>query len=602
MKRVTVICMLVAVCLLPSSSRPFIDVAGAQAEIPPIGTPVSEPARAGDWTFQVLAVERFEDYYAERLARVEQPNGIFLVVSMAITYEGTSANDGDRLVPGLWFEVTAPDGTVYPLANAHTSLEVEDSYLEETPFPPLPSNGVAEPGVKHFHRYMFDVPAGATGLTLTSHSTAPGPFAFPLPDGPSISGPVPWELTVSTTELRATLEPPLTANEYQAEGVYVVVYVELTKLFADEAIIDLYWFGLRSGGTDMFEVALEESFEMGAPSVTDAEPRSWEFALVFDLPPGIEDLTLISNPGAPIDVEIPLTLTIPPTPTPTPAPTSTPAITPTPSPTPAPGSIRVVASESGQTGGRAPLAAGAAVELILDTSGSMLQPLGDQLRINVAKAALIDLVTTTLPPETPLALRVFGTEPDSCETTLAVPFAPLDPEAVAAQIGAIQAVNLVRTPIGAALEQVATDLADAGEPRIIVLVTDGEETCGGDPEAAIRSLIDQGIDVHVNIVGFALDDDALRSQFQSWADLGRGRYIDAGNADELRAAITAAVQPPFRVLDQDGEVVAQGVVGGDPVTVPSGTYQVEILTDPIALFEDVVVTPGAEARLALEND
>jgi hypothetical protein len=232
----------------------------------------------------------------------------------------------------------------------------------------------------------------------------------------------------------------------------------------------------------------------------------------------------------------------------------------------------------------------------------MLQPLGDQLRIDVAKAALTDLVTTTLPAGTPLALRVFGTEPDSCETTLAVPFAPLDPEAVSQQIAAIQAVNLVRTPIGAALEQVASDLADAGEPRIVVLVTDGEETCGGDPAAAIRELVDQGIDVHVNIVGFALDDDALRSQFQEWAAIGRGRYIDAGNAGELRSAIAEAVQPPFRVIDQSGAVVVQGVVGGEPVSVPAGTYRVEVLTEPIFVFEEVVVSPGGEVRLVVGED
>ncbi|MGH2560924.1 MAG: vWA domain-containing protein, partial [Thermomicrobiales bacterium] len=230
------------------------------------------------------------------------------------------------------------------------------------------------------------------------------------------------------------------------------------------------------------------------------------------------------------------------------------------------------------------LAAGAAVELILDTSGSMLQPLGDQRRIDVAKAALTDLVTTTLPAGTPLALRVFGTEPDSCETPLAVPFAPLDPAAVAGQIAAIQVVDLVRTPIGAALEQVANDLAGAGEPRIIVLVTDGEETCDGDPEAAIR----------------ALDDDALRSQFQDWARIGGGRYIDAANAEELGAAVTAAVQPPFRVLDQSGQVVAQGIVSGDPVPVPAGTYRVEVVGDPVRVIEPVVVGAGAEVSVALD--
>jgi hypothetical protein len=240
------------------------------------------------------------------------------------------------------------------------------------------------------------------------------------------------------------------------------------------------------------------------------------------------------------------------------------------------------------------------VEVILGTSGSMLQPLGDTTRIEVAKAVLTDQVTAALPPETPLALRVFGTEPDSCETRLLVPLGPLDPEAVAAQVAALQAINLVNTPLGASLERVAEDLADARGPRIVVLITDGEETCGGDPEAAIRGLVDHGFDIHVNIVGFALEDEALKATFRDWARIGNGRYIDAGNAEELRRAVAEAVQPPFRVLDLAGKVVAEGVVGGEAVPVPAGTYRVEVLTDPIRVIEPVVVAPGTEERVTLD--
>jgi hypothetical protein len=212
---------------------------------------------------------------------------------------------------------------------------------------------------------------------------------------------------------------------------------------------------------------------------------------------------------------------------------------------------------------------------------------------------LTDLVTNQLPPGVPVALRVFGNQPDSCDTNLLVPVQPLDPAAMAATIQGIEPVNLVKTPLGASLEQVANDLANVDGPKIVILVTDGEETCGGDPGVAIQSLVDQGIDVQVNIVGFALDDDALRAQFRDWARIGNGSYFDATNAAELDEAIANAVQAPFRVLDADGKEIARGFVGGDPVEVPAGTYTIVVLTDPEQRFENVEVNPGEDIELKL---
>jgi Mg-chelatase subunit ChlD len=243
-----------------------------------------------------------------------------------------------------------------------------------------------------------------------------------------------------------------------------------------------------------------------------------------------------------------------------------------------------------------------AIELVLDASGSMLQRLEGQRRIEIARSVLNRLVTKTLPAGTPLALRVFGhTRPGSCETALAVPLAPHAPEALTAQIAAIQPQNLAKTPIADSLREVAKDLAGARGPRTVVLVTDGEETCGGDPRAEIAALVSQGIDVRVNIVGFAVDDAGLKERFREWARTGGGEYFDAGNAEELSTALDAAVQVPFRVLDASGEVVARGSVGGEPVSVPPGTYRVEVETRTPTVFEAVGVEEGKLARVEFRD-
>jgi hypothetical protein len=262
-----------------------------------------------------------------------------------------------------------------------------------------------------------------------------------------------------------------------------------------------------------------------------------------------------------------------------------------------PGSIRVVTGGEGQ----ATLASDIGVELILDNSGSMLQTLGEARRIDVAKDVLTDLVKETLPSGIPLTLRVFGDEPDSCETDLAIELAPLDPDAALDRIAAIESVDGVKTPLAAALERVVADLSGVDGPKIVVLVTDGEETCGGNPQRAIRELVNQGIDVRVNIVGFAVDDEGLKEQFEEWARIGGGRFFDAAGADELGDAIAAALQPPFEVRDAADAVIGSGVVDGDPVRVPPGAYVVEVRSDPPRDFPDVMVGNGEELELSLSD-
>ena len=111
-----------------------------------------------------------------------------------------------------------------------------------------------------------------------------------------------------------------------------------------------------------------------------------------------------------------------------------------------PGTLRVT-GDLGDVSGSGSAAGAGAVELILDASGSMLKRLDGTRRIEIAKAALVDLVEDVLPSGSPFALRVFGhKEVDSCRTDLEIPLAPLDTPKAKQTIGAIEAKNLAKTP------------------------------------------------------------------------------------------------------------------------------------------------------------
>jgi len=255
-----------------------------------------------------------------------------------------------------------------------------------------------------------------------------------------------------------------------------------------------------------------------------------------------------------------------------------------------PGKIAVTLAAGTRSGG--------AIEIILDASGSMLQKLGTQRRIDIAKQMLTKLTASSIPAGTPFAFRVFGREVDSCQTDLDIPVGPLNPAAVGQKIAALVAKNGARTPIGASLDKAADDLKSVTGEKLIVLVTDGEETCGGDPAAAIERLRKAGIGTRVSIVGFALDDEKLATTFRRWSDAGGGAFFDAKDAAGLDRSLTEALRPGFEVTNAQGQVIASGIVGGEAVQAPAGSHTVRIKGRSNA-NKPVIVKPKETANVAL---
>ena len=108
--------------------------------------------------------------------------------------------------------------------------------------------------------------------------------------------------------------------------------------------------------------------------------------------------------------------------------------------------------------------------------------------------------------------------------------------------------------------------------------------------------------MHVNIVGFALDDESLKEKMAAWAELGGGSYFDVAGAESLVESIVTAVRPPYRVYGPSGEVIADGTVDGDPVALDPGTYSVEVLTEPLIRFDDVMIPPGVAVELEISGE
>jgi len=184
---------------------------------------------------------------------------------------------------------------------------------------------------------------------------------------------------------------------------------------------------------------------------------------------------------------------------------------------------------------------------ILDASNSMNKPFDSGTRLDAAKAALIDLLDLTSKLDR-AGLYVFGhrigkdDSEASCQDIEALfPLLPRDaadnPDVTAA-INGIEAEGM--TPIADALVAASNALSGYGGEGVIVLITDGEETCGGDPKVVAEMLKTLQPPIVLDIIGLDIAPD-VRDQLAEIAGITGGRYYGVGSASELRNALYAAV-------------------------------------------------------------
>ena len=178
------------------------------------------------------------------------------------------------------------------------------------------------------------------------------------------------------------------------------------------------------------------------------------------------------------------------------------------------------------------------VELIIDDSGSMAQKIGGGKKIDVAKQVFSGLVQD-LPTDSVVAVRTYGrrqpyTARDCADMELLIPFGPNTAARVLPGVQSLKPNGM--TPIAASLDAAAKDFAGKeGQNNIILLLSDGEEDCHGDPCAAAKTLRDSGIHLEINVIGLHVTP-AEREQLQCVANAGGGKYYDAADAKQLKVA------------------------------------------------------------------
>jgi hypothetical protein len=234
--------------------------------------------------------------------------------------------------------------------------------------------------------------------------------------------------------------------------------------------------------------------------------------------------------------------------------------------------------------------------IILDVSGSMSETIDGEVKMDIAKNVLLDLFDS-MPDNVQVGIRTFGL---NCGTNLLAEVGPIRRAGLREEILAIEPRGA--TPIALALDETANDLRQTPDPQLLLLISDGIETCGGDPVQAAKDLLGLGYDLKFNIVGFDIARNIpAREQLIDIAQTTGGLYFDANNSEELRTALSVVAPFAYTVYDSEGAVVYSGRLGETGPQLPTGTYTIVIDTTPPITLNNVVVQDQQTTMITVEQ-
>lgn len=182
--------------------------------------------------------------------------------------------------------------------------------------------------------------------------------------------------------------------------------------------------------------------------------------------------------------------------------------------------------------------------LILDGSNSMWGQLNEVNKIVTARESIRTLLEAA-EGNIQFGLLTYGSEGKKAGCTdfnLAVKPENYDLVKVLKEVYKLKPKG--RSPIAASLKEAAKYLPT--ENAHILLVSDGVESCQGDPCATAKSLVEANPSLQIDVVGFRADQEA---QLECIAENGRGAFVVATDTERLKTLL-AGVQAKAVTISQ----------------------------------------------------
>jgi Ca-activated chloride channel family protein len=191
--------------------------------------------------------------------------------------------------------------------------------------------------------------------------------------------------------------------------------------------------------------------------------------------------------------------------------------------------------------------------LVFDASGSMAGNLNQGIatikpRIDEVRGALAK-VLPTITRFRRVGLITYGPGPyQQCNVKLALKPTPDAAGLIMQEVNALSPAG--KTPLTEAVQQAADVLDYQHKPGLIVVLTDGEETCGGSPCDLGAQLHSSAMHLTVHIIGFRMKDFSWTGEqsildAKCLAEKNGGLYISAEAEQDLIDALEKTLGCPM---------------------------------------------------------
>lgn len=171
------------------------------------------------------------------------------------------------------------------------------------------------------------------------------------------------------------------------------------------------------------------------------------------------------------------------------------------------------------------------VLFVLDASGSMSLPFNGVSRMSAAQQMLREQVRK-LPANSPVGLMAYGNGVLGCRSARV--YNQIEPYSGRRIERIVQSMlSAGNTPLAYTLNKIRTQLLPRHPGLTIVVISDGAESCGGNPIVEAKLLTQAGATVHV--IGLATGRN-VSLQLRGVANAGGGRYRTVENDSDFRQA------------------------------------------------------------------
>ena len=174
-------------------------------------------------------------------------------------------------------------------------------------------------------------------------------------------------------------------------------------------------------------------------------------------------------------------------------------------------------------------------EILVDISGSM------ELKMAVTKHVLLNDILPELDESSRIGIKTFSTIPSTKQLSI-VPVLPLmktDKESIKL---AIQKINFIKnggTPIAASIRVSVKALSEyVANDKVIILITDGVETNGGNYVEEARKATLEGVNCKIHVIGIDLNEAGVK-QANEIAQItsGTANFISIGKTNAYNQAV-----------------------------------------------------------------